>query len=51
MAFSEEFVIKAATAMPSDLDNKTIALIESIAGQIRTSIADGKLPDIKLPAS
>ncbi len=33
----------------SDLDDRTIALIESIAGQIRTSIEDGKLPDIKLP--
>ena len=36
-------------AMHSDLDNKTITLIESIAGQVRTSIAAGKLPDIKLP--
>src|SRR5665811_782261 len=32
-----------------DLDNKTIALIESIAKQVRTNIDGGKLPDIKLP--
>jgi DNA topoisomerase-6 subunit A len=33
----------------SDLDRKTIALIESIAKQVRTSIASGALPDIHLP--
>ena len=33
----------------SDLDNKTITLIESIAGLVRANIEDGKLPDIKLP--
>ena len=33
----------------SDLDNKTITLIESIAGEVRANINDGKLPDIKLP--
>ncbi|MGO8914088.1 MAG: hypothetical protein ACLQDM_32875 [Bradyrhizobium sp.] len=33
----------------SDLDDKTIALIESIAVQVRTSIEGGKLPGIKLP--
>ena len=33
----------------SDLDRKTIALIESIAKQVRTSIANGMLPDIQLP--
>ncbi len=39
----------SAGATRDDLDDKTITLIESIAGQVRTSIADGKLPDIKLP--
>jgi hypothetical protein len=34
----------SSDATRSDLDNRTIALIESIAGQVRTSIADGKLP-------
>lgn len=32
-----------------DLDNKTIALIELIAEQVRTSIDGGKLPNIQLP--
>ena len=32
-----------------DLDNKTIALIESIAEQVRTNIEGGKLPNIQLP--
>ena len=39
----------SADAARSNLDNKTIALIETIAGQVRTSIEGGKLPDIKLP--
>jgi len=33
----------------SDLDNKTITLIESIAEQVRANIEDGKLPNISLP--
>ena len=33
----------------SDLDKKTITLIEAIAKQVRTSIDSGKLPNIKLP--
>src|SRR5512135_1946831 len=34
---------------PSELDNKTIALIDSIAGEVRASIESGRLPEIKLP--
>ncbi|MGZ3322004.1 MAG: DNA topoisomerase IV subunit A [Xanthobacteraceae bacterium] len=33
----------------ADLDNKTIALIESIATQVRANIDRGSPPDIKLP--
>jgi len=33
----------------SDLDKRTITLIDSIARQVRTSIKNGKLPTIKLP--
>jgi len=33
----------------SEADNKTIALIDSIAAQVRADIEAGKLPDIKLP--
>ena len=33
----------------SDLDNKTITLIVSIAEQVRANIEDGKLPNISLP--
>ena len=36
-------------ATRSDLDKRTIALIGSIARQVRTSIENGKLPTIKLP--
>jgi DNA topoisomerase VI subunit A len=39
----------SSEAKRDDLDDKTITLIEEIAGQVRASIADGKLPDIKLP--
>ena len=39
----------SSDATHSDLDNKTITLIESIARQVRNSIDGGKLPDIKLP--
>jgi len=34
----------------SDLDRKTIALIDSIARQVRVDIESGRLPDIELPA-
>ncbi len=34
---------------PSELDRKTIALIDAIASEVRASIADGRLPEIKLP--
>jgi DNA topoisomerase-6 subunit A len=34
---------------PSELDRKTIALIDAIASEVRASIADGQLPEIKLP--
>ena len=34
---------------PSELDHKTIALIDSIAGEVRASIESGRLPEIKLP--
>lgn len=33
----------------SELDDRTIALIDSLAGQIRTDIERGRVPDIKLP--
>jgi len=33
----------------SDLDQQTIALIDAIAGEIRSSIRDGRLPAINLP--
>jgi len=33
----------------SDLDDKTIALIDSIAGKVRAAIDAGRLPDIRLP--
>lgn len=33
----------------SDLDDKTIALIDSIAGEVRAAIDAGQLPDIRLP--
>jgi DNA topoisomerase-6 subunit A len=36
-------------ATGSDLDNKTIGLIESIANQIRSTIDSGQLPNIELP--
>jgi len=36
-------------AAHSDLDQKTIALIETIAKQVRTNIDSGTLPNIKLP--
>src|SRR5665647_3435936 len=36
-------------ATRSDLDQKTIALIESIAKQVRANIDSGTLPNIKLP--
>lgn len=39
----------SSDAARSDLDNKTIALIESIAGRVRTDIEDGELPDIAFP--
>lgn len=34
---------------PSELDRKTIALIDSIARAVRASIAAGRLPEIRLP--
>ena len=34
---------------PDDLDRKTIALIDEVAGKVRASIARGKLPEIELP--
>jgi DNA topoisomerase-6 subunit A len=34
---------------PDDLDRKTIALIDSVAGEVRASIEQGKLPQIELP--
>lgn len=33
----------------SDLDDKTVALIDSIAGEVRAAIDAGRLPDIRLP--
>lgn len=33
----------------SEFDKKTIALIDAIASEVRASIADGRLPEIKLP--
>jgi DNA topoisomerase-6 subunit A len=36
-------------ATPSELDQKTITLIDSIANQVRDSIDNGILPNIKLP--
>jgi len=33
----------------NDLDDKTIALIESIAGEVRAAIDAGRLPDIRVP--
>jgi DNA topoisomerase-6 subunit A len=36
-------------ALPSEADAKTIALIDSIAAQVRADIEAGKLPDIKFP--
>ncbi len=36
-------------AAHSDLDDKTIALIEQVAAEVRASIESGRLPDIKLP--
>jgi DNA topoisomerase-6 subunit A len=33
----------------SELDRKTIGLIDSIAGAVRASITSGRLPEIKLP--
>src|SRR5512147_176909 len=41
--------MSSSDATLSDLDDKTITLIESIAGQVRVSIDVGNLPDIKLP--
>ena len=41
--------MSSSDATRSDLDDKTITLIESIAGQVRANIESGKLPDIKLP--
>src|SRR5512147_1768811 len=41
--------MSSSDATLSDLDDKTITLIESIAGQVRANIESGKLPDIKLP--
>jgi DNA topoisomerase-6 subunit A len=34
---------------PDDLDRKTIALIDAVAGDVRASIVQGKLPEIGLP--
>jgi DNA topoisomerase-6 subunit A len=34
---------------PDDLDRKTIALIDAVAGEVRASIEQGKLPQIELP--
>jgi DNA topoisomerase-6 subunit A len=34
---------------PSELDRKTIALIDAIAGAVRASIDRGRLPEIRLP--
>jgi len=43
-------MIKRDTAsLPSDLDRKTIALIESVAEQIRAGIEHGRLPAIEFP--
>jgi DNA topoisomerase-6 subunit A len=39
----------SSDAAHGDLDQKTIALIESIAKQVRTNIDGGKLPNITLP--
>ncbi len=36
-------------AMTDELDRKTIALIDSIAGQVRASIEHGELPAIEVP--
>jgi len=41
--------MKKSSAAHSDLDDKTIALIDSIAGEVRNSIEHGTLPDLKLP--
>lgn len=35
--------------LPDDLDRKTIALIDAVAGDVRASIEQGKLPAIELP--
>jgi DNA topoisomerase-6 subunit A len=40
---------KRANAMPDDLDRKTIALIDGVAGEVRASIEHGDLPEIELP--
>ncbi|MGZ5935249.1 MAG: hypothetical protein ACXWLV_11155, partial [Rhizomicrobium sp.] len=40
---------KSDDATRDEQDQKTIALIDSIARQVRTSIDHGTLPDIKLP--
>jgi DNA topoisomerase-6 subunit A len=42
-------VAKQGTATLDDLDRKTIALIDLIARQVRTSIEHGTLPAIELP--
>jgi DNA topoisomerase-6 subunit A len=34
---------------PDDLDRKTIDLIDTVAGDVRASIEQGKLPEIELP--
>ena len=40
---------ESSPATRSDLDDKTIALIESVATKVRASIEGGRLPDITLP--
>jgi DNA topoisomerase-6 subunit A len=39
----------SSVTTPNELDQKTIALIDSIASQVRSSIDRGTLPDIRLP--
>ena len=39
----------SSDATRSDLDDKTIALIEKVAAEVRASIEGGRLPDINLP--
>lgn len=36
-------------SLPSEADDKTVALIDSIAAQVRADIEAGKLPDIRFP--